>query len=191
LRARLGAQSSLQSSYLLGRSGFLIHSQRPLGELRCDLMPHVACRLYALHGPSGRYFLEPSRSWLCLALGQDRPRSWWSPAHQRGWESFFSPQRGERVRRLPPAETMAARSWTRGLRAWRDLALRQEALATSSRPDKHWAGLARAFDVLWRGTRVHAAPGGPLQAAVIGHLALCGQAGGWGGHWTEPCVARP
>ena len=172
LQRLLGPEARLQSSYLPGRSGFLITSKRPLSELRRALMPRWACRLYTIHEKSGRYFLEPSSGLLVGSLSQDRPELWWSPAHELASQAFFDPVRGERFRRLAlPGHGRA--DWTRGYRGLRDLSLRLESLHITSSPDKHWRGLAEAFDDLWRGTRLSSLAPTPLWCATLDHLRRC------------------
>lgn len=172
LRRLLGPEARLQSSYLPGRSGFLITSKRPLSELRLALMPRWACRLYIIHEESGRYFLEPSSGLLVRSLSQDRPELWWSPAHQRASQEFFDPVRAERLRRLALLGEGRA-DWTRGYRGLRELSLRLESLHATPRPDKHWRGLAEAFDDLWRGTRISTLAPNPLWCATLDHLCRC------------------
>jgi hypothetical protein len=173
LLKHLGHGARLQSSYLPGRSGFVITSARPLPDLRRALMPRWACRLYPLHAGSGRFFLEPVAAWMCAALARDNPADWWSEAHQRGAQAFFQPARSDRVRRLPRGRSKRG-SWSRGFADLRDLALRLEALSCTPRPDKHWAGVARSFDALWLRNALYAAPQTPLSQAVFAHLTLCG-----------------
>ncbi len=168
----LGPGAKLQSSYLPGRSGFVLSSSRSLAALRCGSRAEGAARIVPLHLESGRFFLEPTAAWLTESLGCDQPPAWWSPAHQQGATRFFDSLRLDRVRRLP-AGVHGNRSWTRAFRAVRDLALRLEALSVTPRPDKHWAGLARSFDELWRGSRLTSMPADPLWAAVREHLWRC------------------
>ena len=177
LRRLLGPEARLQSSYLPGRSGYLVTSRRPLGELRRALMPRWACRLYAVHEKSGRHFLEPSTQLLVQALSQDRPERWWSPPHERASQAFFDPVRGERIRRLAlPGRKRA--DWSRGYRALRDLALRLESLHATPRPDKHWRALGESFDELWRGARIYTLGPTPLWTATVDHLQRCRAASG-------------
>jgi hypothetical protein len=168
----LGEGGELRSSYLPGRSGFLIRSQRPLADLRRDLRSRGwACRLYPIHAEGGRHFLEPSAGWLAAALRSDR-LEWWSPEHATAAATFFTAPRRDRIRRLPAGGSggQAGKAWTRGFLELRGLALRLEALPVSRRPDKQWRGLAEAFDRWWRGNRLYAVPSSELSEVVVGYL---------------------
>lgn len=168
----LGPEGRLQGSLIPGRSGYVLTSGRSLAHLRQALMPRWARRITTLHAPSGRYFLEPSSSFLVRALTLDCPGQWWSPAHQAAAASFFTAARRERVRRLVLPGRRPA-TWTRGFRAVRDLALRLESLRPTPRPDKHWRGLAESFDRLWSETRLYTLAADPLWLATVSHLRCC------------------
>ena len=172
----LGEGGEMRSSYLPGRSGFLVRSRRPLSHLRRDLRARGwACRLYPIHAESGRHFLEPSRGWLAAQLRHDR-LEWWGVEHRAASAVFFTPARLERIRRLPTGEGDEAR-WERGFLELRGLALRLEALSASRRPDKQWRALAKVFDSWWQSTPLYAGPpGGGLCRAVVQHLRRCAEA---------------
>lgn len=171
----LGEGAHLQSSYLPGRSGYLVTTRRPLDELRLALSRRWARRLYPVHAGSGRLFLEPTSHLLAKALRDDRLELWWTPAHQRACQQFFTPVRRERIRRLPPAGQGGSPGHgpVRGLREARALALRLEALSVTPRPDKHWRGLAEAFDQLWAGQALYTLQPDPLHGALYAYLRRC------------------
>ena len=169
----LGKDARLQSSYLPGRSGFVLTSSRSLEELRAALTPRWACRLYPLHRESGRLFLEPTNRWLSAALLNDQPHLWWTVEHQAGAQLFFNDQRSERLRRLAGLSRRPSFGWLRGFRQLRLLALRLEALHVTPRPDKQWRSLGVAFDDWWNSTPLYAHPQGALVFAVLDELRAC------------------
>ena len=173
----LGKGASLQSSYLPGRSGFVITTPRSLPVLRQALMPRWACRLYPICAERGRLFLEPTSTLLRQALFQDPIETWWTPDHQVASELFFTAARGDRVRRLrnPVAKRFAGPGARpcKAFRRLRCLALRLEALQVTPRPDKHWRALAEAFDELWRSAPLHTLGSDPLAGAVFAFLQRC------------------
>jgi hypothetical protein len=172
----LGKGANLQSSYLPGRSGFVITTPRSLSVLRQALMPRWACRLYPICAERGRLFLEPTSALLRQALFQDPIETWWTSDHQAASEFFFTAARADRVRRLRNLVAAKAGPGARPCKAFRrlrPLALRLEALHVTPRPDKHWRALAEAFDELWRSTPLHTLGSDPLAGAVFAFLQRC------------------
>lgn len=167
----LGRGARLQSSYLPGRCGFVITTKRPLAELRQALAPRWAVRLYPLHLPSGRLFLEPTVGALAAALQADR-LEWWTSAHQQASAPFFCPARSERIRRLPPAARPTSHP-VRGLATARALGMRLEALHATPKPDKHWRALAETFDRFWSEQALYTAPPNVLHQALFSYLRRC------------------
>jgi hypothetical protein len=158
----------------------VVTTGRSLLELRSGAISRWTCRVYPLHSQSGRFFIEPEAAFLAQALLEDRPESWWSAAHQQGAAGFFDAMRDERVRRLGRLPERTAGGRRPDYRPLRNLGLRLESLSVTTRPDKHWRGLAGVFDEWWTTTPLHAVDPGHLGRAVMVSLSrLRAQCASW------------
>ena len=164
----LGADPKLVTSYQPRRRGFLITTSRTLIELRSGLPKRWVRRITPIHQPSGRFFLEPTPRLLSRCLDMAEPERWWNERHANAAKSFFSPERRERVRRLP--RRRGRTDWIRGAVSTTNLALHLEGLGATTTPEKHWKATAEVFDELWRRVRLYAVPANSLAYSSFAYL---------------------
>lgn len=169
LQRILGPQARVEWSLVPGRRGYVVTSKSLSEGLRPCWRALGFPRLVALHAESGRFLLVPSRGALGQALS-DPSLDWWSDRHQQAAGELLAGWRGERIRRRPPFSRPPRGCWVSGFVG---LALRLDFLSVTPRPDKHWAGLAREWDALWRHHSLARLAKDPLGPAVWGYLQRC------------------
>jgi hypothetical protein len=139
LMARLVKAEKYQISLRPGRWGWSLTSPLTLHQVRWGLEPWAA-RVIALHEPSGRYLVQPSKSYFTRVL---RPVRYCRAFHG-------CPVRAERMRRLRPFLTRVGNSpQPRGTEFFLALALRIEAMGMKGESAALWRHLSHDFDKLW------------------------------------------
>lgn len=159
LRRLAEVRGDVKLSFKRGRRGWLISSSLSLELLRARLCGFVT-RVCAVHAPSGRYFLEPAKSYHSVVL-----------SHQELTisEQFLTARRRERLRRLEPFLRVGCGSLEalgeNGL--FSNLALRLERVGQDRDADKLWDHLGRDFDVLWEKVPLFSLPLTRFQVVVL------------------------
>ena len=150
-------------SFKDGRRGWLVTTPLDLFSLRRRLGRYCP-RINAIHASQGRFFIEPGSRYFRRAL----------PTFEiRLADSFLTPQRVERLRRLKPF--LRVKSLQPHLRSephlFHALALRLDGLSGSRHPHKMWKHVADDFDRLWRKAPLFAIGLTELQVNVLKTLA--------------------